>query len=429
MAPHAENPVITVEGLGKLYRIYDQPIDRLKQIIVGTFIRHGYGREHWALKNVTFTVQRGESVGIIGRNGAGKSTLLQMISGTLNPTIGTCQTHGRVIGLLELGSGFNPEFSGRENIFLYGAILGLSQQEIENKFNEIVEFADIGNFLNQSIRSYSSGMVMRLAFSVVAHLNPEILIVDEALAVGDIFFQIKCMERLRSMSGITRLFVSHDLSAVSRLCERTIVLDGGRLVFDGPTAGGIELYLRLAHTSLFASPEKQDVVSDISKPAEGEISTWTAIANEQVGGSLKAVIKRVMITVNGHRQQNVSQGDLVQVHLLIESTLDIKQPIIGYLAKDRYGTNIFGENTVTSGIHLDAIRADTQTQVHFRFTWPDIRADEYALTFGLGDGPDALTHIIHCWAHNAISMVSLAGGRQFHAIINTPILAASVVPA
>ena len=225
---------IRVQNLSKCYQIYDNPGDRLKQFIVPKIKRllgkkhTSYFREFWALNDVSFEVKRGETVGIIGRNGSGKSTLLQIICGTLTPTAGTVQTHGRIAALLELGSGFNPEFTGRENVYLNAAVLGLSKEEIDDRFEKIAAFADIGQFMEQAVKMYSSGMMIRLAFAVIAHVDADILVIDEALAVGDAFFTQKCMRYLRSfMKSGTVLFVSHDTASIRSLCNKAVWLERG----------------------------------------------------------------------------------------------------------------------------------------------------------------------------------------------------------
>ncbi len=232
---------IKVENLSKCYQIYDTPRDRLKQFVLPRMQQliglHStqYYREFWALRNVSFEVAKGETVGIIGRNGSGKSTLLQIICGTLSPSFGRITTHGRIAALLELGAGFNPEFTGRENVYMNASVLGLSRDEIDARFDDIAAFADIGEFIEQPIKAYSSGMYARLAFSIAINVDPEILIVDEALAVGDARFVSKCMRRIKEIqeNGATILFVSHDVSSVRTLCERAIWLDKGRVVEQG----------------------------------------------------------------------------------------------------------------------------------------------------------------------------------------------------
>src|SRR5271170_3493027 len=211
---------IRVSSLSKCYHIYDKPADRLKQTLLRG--RRQYYREFWALKDVSFEVRRGEAVGIIGRNGSGKSTLLQLITGTIKPTTGEIEANGRIAALLELGSGFNPDFTGRENVYLNGAILGLTKRQIDERFDQIVRFADIGPFIDQPVKTYSSGMVVRLAFSIAVHVDASILVVDEALSVGDVAFQFKCLHHLESLleRGVTILLVSHDVQLVKGYCTR-----------------------------------------------------------------------------------------------------------------------------------------------------------------------------------------------------------------
>jgi ABC-type polysaccharide/polyol phosphate transport system ATPase subunit len=226
---------IKVDNLSKCYQIYDKPNDRLKQFVLPRLQRmlgqkpKQYYRGFWALKNISFEIKKGETVGIIGRNGSGKSTLLQLICGTLNPTGGSIQTNGRIAALLELGSGFNPEFTGRENVYMNAAVWGLSNEEIEGSFNDIITFADIGDFVEQPVKTYSSGMFVRLAFAIAVHVHPDILIVDEALSVGDIAFQNKCMEKIKAIkeAGTSILFVSHDLSTIQIVCDRVLWLKNG----------------------------------------------------------------------------------------------------------------------------------------------------------------------------------------------------------
>lgn len=234
---------ISLHNICKSYHLYDQPVDRLKQFLWGR--KKSYFRVFHALKDVSFDIPKGKTVGIIGRNGAGKSTLLQIIAGTLTPTSGSVQVNGRVAALLELGSGFNPEFTGRENIYMNAAILGLTAKEAAARYDHIVAFADIGDFIEQPVKTYSSGMLMRLAFSVAISVEPEILIVDEALSVGDMAFQFKCVQRLDEMarSGVTILFVSHSLAAVRSMCEHVIYLRNGEVRAQGRTADVIELYM------------------------------------------------------------------------------------------------------------------------------------------------------------------------------------------
>lgn len=254
----ASDIAIKVENLSKCYQIYGSPRDRLKQFVLPRLQRavgkqtKNYCREFWALKDIDFEVKKGETVGIIGRNGSGKSTLLQMICGTVNPTGGSIQTHGRIAALLELGSGFNPEFTGRENVYLNGSILGLSSAEIDARVDDIVAFADIGEFIERPVKTYSSGMYVRLAFAVQAMVDPNILVVDEALAVGDEKFQRKCFARLEKLKseGTSILFVSHSTSSIIELCQKTLLLDHGTGLMFGPSSDAIRVYQQLLYGSV-----------------------------------------------------------------------------------------------------------------------------------------------------------------------------------
>jgi lipopolysaccharide transport system ATP-binding protein len=263
---------IRVQNLSKCHHIYDAPRDRLKQFVVPSLQRlvrlapRQYFHEFWALKDVSFEIKKGDSFGIIGRNGSGKSTLLQMICGTLNPTGGSIQTNGRIAALLELGSGFNPDFTGRENVYLNGSILGLTGKEIDARLDDILGFADIGDFIDQPVKTYSSGMFVRLAFAIQVNVDPEILIVDEALSVGDFFFQQKCFARLRKMreDGLTLLFVSHDMGTVRDLCPNSIYLIKGKAAFIGDSQEAIRTYLSEGTTST-----PTETAALLVKPVEG----------------------------------------------------------------------------------------------------------------------------------------------------------------
>ncbi|MDU4249507.1 ABC transporter ATP-binding protein [Pseudomonas sp.] len=278
---------IQVSNLSKCYQIYETPRDRLKQFIIPrvkrTLLRHSenYYREFWALKDVSFEIQKGETVGIVGRNGSGKSTLLQLICGTLNPTHGEVRTNGRIAALLELGSGFNPEFTGRENVYLNGALLGLSREEITSRYDRILAFSEIGDFINQPVKTYSSGMVVRLAFAVAINANPEILIVDEALSVGDELFQRKCFSQIEVLraSGATILFVSHSGGTVVDLCDRALLLDSGERLALGTPKQIIGRYQKLIY-----APEhkrnsiRQEIAQEQLQAAACETETLTPAA-------------------------------------------------------------------------------------------------------------------------------------------------------
>ena len=272
MSTHA--PVIEVAGLSKCFHTYARPGDRLRQALVPPLQRWmgreptQYYSEFWALRELSLSVGRNETVGIVGRNGSGKSTLLQCICGTLTPTLGTVRTQGRVAALLELGSGFNPEFSGRDNVFMNGAVLGLSRTEVEQRFDDIAAFADIGAFLEQPVKTYSSGMAVRLAFAVAINLNPDVLVVDEALSVGDELFQRKCFARIETLKadGMTVLFVSHSGATVVELCDRAVLLDGGELLSMGKPGEVVSRYQKLLYAP---ASERQRVRAEIAASLQG----------------------------------------------------------------------------------------------------------------------------------------------------------------
>src|SRR5437867_3415175 len=270
----SEEIAVRVSDLSKCYHIYDRPPDRLKQSVLPKLQRlirkppRQYYREFWALKDVSFEVKKGESVGIIGRNGSGKSTLLQIICGTLTPTSGTIETSGRIAALLELGSGFNPEFTGRENVYMNAAVLGLSKGEIDERFDDISAFADIGEFIEQPVKIYSTGMYVRLAFSVIAHVDAEILVVDEALSVGDAVFTQKCMRFTRSFQEHgTLIFVSHDTSAVQNLCRPGIWLGNRQLQQMGSSKSVAEAYLQYTLQEVYGDIAKLSAISSASDAA------------------------------------------------------------------------------------------------------------------------------------------------------------------
>ena len=243
--------IIKAENLSKVYKIYDKNIDRIKDAF--HFLNKSYGKDFYALRDVSFEIRRGENIGLVGKNGAGKSTLLKIITGVLTPSSGTLQVKGKIASLLELGAGFNPEMIGVENIYMNGMLMGYSREEMDSKVDDIISFADIGEFINQPVKTYSSGMFARLAFAVNAFVEPDILIVDEALSVGDAFFQSKCMDKMRTMidSGVTVLFVSHDTFAVKNLCQRAFLIESGKIVMDAPANDVVEAYrdsiLKLRH--------------------------------------------------------------------------------------------------------------------------------------------------------------------------------------
>ncbi|MBD1889612.1 ABC transporter ATP-binding protein [Coleofasciculus sp. FACHB-SPT9] len=324
---------ISLKNISKCFKRYAHPVDRLKEILLPG---HIYAQDFWALRDINLEVLKGQTVGIIGRNGSGKSTLLQIIAGTLTPTSGSIEVNGRIGALLELGSGFNPEFTGRENVFLNGAILGLSRQEMEQRFDEIAAFADIGDFIDQPVQTYSSGMIVRLAFAVSVNIEPDILIIDEALAVGDAPFQFKCFERLERLtkSGVTILFVSHDIGAVKLLCEHVLYLAKGIERASGATDEMAELYF------LDVSAEQKQALSGNSPiKLKHSIRETKGIAY----GTDEGRIVNVKFTsiVGSHSVFTI--GELIQFEVEVEFSDSIKHPCLSLNVINHRSINVGGE--------------------------------------------------------------------------------------
>jgi len=365
--------VIRVQELGKCYNIYEKPQDRLKQALWRG--KKQFYRQFWAVKDVSFEVARGETVGIIGLNGSGKSTLLQMIAGTLSPSWGTVEVRGRVAALLELGSGFNPDFSGRENVYMNGAILGLSPEEIDAKFDAIAAFADIGSFMDQPVKTYSSGMMLRLAFAVSINVEPDILIIDEALAVGDLGFQLKCMERLDQLtkSGITLLFVSHDVSAVKSFCSRAVYLAGGRLKASGSASDMVELYLLDIRDAQRRAME--GVRSVRAKPSVGREGA-IAFGTDQ-GRIVSAAFEH-----NGGSQWACMTGDRVGIVVEVEYDDTVKNPSISLVLHDHRMLDLSGKFFPVAGARGE----DGLSRASLRFTIPaNLNSGVFFLTVRLED--------------------------------------------
>lgn len=360
----SSNTAIEVAGLSKCYHIYDKPKDRLVQML--TLGRKQKFREFWALRDVSFTIGRGETVGIVGRNGSGKSTLLQMICGTVSPTNGTVTTNGRVAALLELGAGFNIEFTGRENVLLNASILGFPQETMKERMSEVLAFSELGDFLDQPVKTYSSGMYSRLAFSIAIHVDPEILIVDEALAVGDSRFVAKCMRRIKEIQerGATILFVSHDISSVRTLCQRVIWLDGGQLVEDGdvfPITGRYMEYMfkdevaedqslreEIASIEAAGNEEADPVV--IISPELADINPVHGLDARPVThwGSRKGLILAASICdTQGFRRDVIPWGKLMEIiiDVLVPADIPREHLSIAFSIKDLKGTDLIVSTT------------------------------------------------------------------------------------
>ena len=386
----SEEIAISLTNISKCYKRYVRPVDRLKEILLPG---NSHAQEFWALRDISLEVPRGETLGIIGQNGSGKSTLLQIIAGTLTPTAGEVFVNGRVSALLELGSGFNPEFTGRQNVFFNGQILGLSREEIAAKFDEIAAFADIGDFLDQPIKTYSSGMFVRLAFAVAVSVNPDILIVDEALAVGDIYFQQKCFERIRSLKnlGTTLLFVSHDSSAVHKLCNRALLMETGALILDAKPRQVIDLYEAKFLQKKDIQPETVEIkiVSDSHNEILQDNSTFLGTDLENVDEIVidhnEVVIKFVKLLDEIDREiETVISEQFVQISIGIFFSQSFADPHIGFKIRERTGEVIFETNTHCMGQQLGKVESGTFLDIRFKFKVPLIEG-EYTITIGVAD--------------------------------------------
>ncbi|MGG6270204.1 ABC transporter ATP-binding protein [Leptolyngbya sp. AN03gr2] len=362
---------ISLKNVSKCFKRYARPVDRLKEILLPGKSR---AEPFWAIQNIDLDIFRGETIGIVGQNGAGKSTLLQVITQTLTPTNGSVIVNGRISALLELGSGFNPEFTGQQNVFFNGRILGLSQEEIEQKYDRIVEFADIGDFIDQPVKTYSSGMFVRLAFAVAVNTDPDILIVDEALAVGDVYFQQKCFTRLREMkeSGVTLLFVSHDSSAVCKLCDRAVLMDHGKLILDSTPRRVVDLY---EAKLLQKKDHEPDRVSITMSDEKSVAITSTTVKAEYVR----------LLDQNGsilHTAFSDSEIKLAIGLLFLETAND---PHIGFKIRNRTGEVVFESNTLCMDQTIGKIDAGTAIEARFSFKVP-LPPGDYTITLGVADG-------------------------------------------
>jgi lipopolysaccharide transport system ATP-binding protein len=441
------NILIQCSDLGKCYQIYESPKARLKQALWRG--RRRYFREFWALRNVSFTVRLGESLGIIGRNGSGKSTLLQLICGTLTPTEGSIQSKGRIAALLELGSGFNPEFTGLENVYLNASMLGLTREETEARLEDILSFADIGDFIYQPVKAYSSGMAVRLAFAVVAHVNADILVVDEALAVGDAVFVQRCMRFIRRVrEQRCLLFVSHDAESVKSLCSHSLWLSGGRLQSYGDCKSVCLDYLRYCSDTSYGeegtltaigktSPAKHNnhdqtfsrdrdyhdlidyntkaTTRDNLKDAKG----WKTGHAELISVSLRPVNSNATVTV-------LRGGEDVEIEIRAVANKALKKPALGFTLVNRLGQQLLGENTLIlrDSEGVPSAQEGSLLVARFRIWFPMLPSGEYMLMASIADG-DIQSHIQHHWTEDA-AVINVSASKVRYGLVGAFLKAASL---
>lgn len=422
-------PILRARNLSKSYRLYASPRDRILESLWRG--RRKLHHELRAVDDISLDVDRGETIGVIGRNGAGKSTFLQLVTGTVQPTSGTLEVHGRVAALLELGAGFNPDFTGRENIHLNAALLGLTPREIAERYDSIVAFAELGEHIERPVRTYSSGMYMRLAFAVAAHVDADLMIVDEALSVGDAFFAQKCIRFLRKFQETgSILFVSHDTGAILGFCDRVVWLEQGRVRAIGPAKVVVEDYL--ADTASAAHAEggenvprpRRHLIDESGRPASAidgrlrfinttqhrnDIEIFTFKPDGASFGKGQAEIVGVRVeTDDGQPFSWCVGGEMVTLAIDVVAHAAIARPIVGFLVKDRLGQHLFGDNTYLSHAG-DAVpmASGEKLRARFRFRMPILATGTYTIAVAVADG-DVADHIQHHWIHDALAFTSHA---------------------
>ena len=391
--------VIQLRHVSKKYPIYESSSSKLFELL--SFRKWKLHRDFWALRDIDLEIARGEALGVLGRNGSGKSTLLQVLAGILRPTAGSCRVEGTVAAILELGAGFNPEFSGRENIFINAAVLGLSHRQTLHRMDRILDFAEIGEFIDQPVKTYSSGMFVRLAFSVAVHVDPEILLVDEALAVGDLVFQHRCIHRMRQLrdAGKTIVLVTHDLQAVTSYCSRAILLDGGRKLQEGTPESVVQRY-----QALVARREAElagRAVEKASSPAGNlpVVRTIPHIHNRYGDGSAE-IIGIILLASDGEVLNSVPAGGECSLLVSARFKQKIADPIIGFTVRDRLGNEMTSSNTTYEGIHLPEAHPGQIHTVAFRFRAPPLRPGSYTISPAVSRG-GIWEHTVEDWIDNA----------------------------
>jgi lipopolysaccharide transport system ATP-binding protein len=413
---------VEFHGVSKSYPIYETPGDRLKELL--SLHRRPYHRDFWALRDLDFEVRRGETFCIIGENGSGKSTLLQLVAGILQPTSGQVRVHGRVSALLELGSGFNPEFTGRENVYLNAAILGFSKKEIDRRYRDIEEFAEIGDFIDQPVKTYSSGMVVRLAFAVAIHVDPEILLVDEALAVGDLYFRQRCMRKVHELRsrGVTILFVSHSTGDVKALGDRTLWLDGGRIRELGDTDRVVARYLAamVEKDSVYLTLRRKPVPTGSGGAVRApEIVEGIPNIDHRYGDGRAEVIGIAVLDPHGRRLQVIEPLSRIVVRISVRAHEEIPQPIVGFMLRNHLGIDFSGTNTAREGLDLPPMRPGDIYTVDFHLDVPEFYPSEFSFSPAIADG--TLSRYTMCdWIDNAIVLQMGHSEGQIYGYLHLP---------
>jgi len=412
---------IQFDAVSKAYAIYESPGDRLKELLT----RRNHHKDFWALENVGFEVKKGETFCIIGENGSGKSTLLQLVAGILRPTRGQVTVNGRVSALLELGAGFNPEFSGRDNVYLNGSILGLSTREIERRYPEIEAFAEIGDFINRPVKTYSSGMVVRLAFAVAINVDPEVLLVDEALAVGDLYFRQRCMRKVHELRsrGITILFVSHAVADVKAIGDRVLWLDHGRLVEIVEPDRVVSKYLAAMtqkdSTYLMAkagAEEKRQATQTVLAP---EIVESIPNIDHRYGDGRAEVLGIAVLDERGERLHLLEPSSRIVVRISVRAKDDVSMPMVGFMLRNQMGIDFSGTNTAREGHELPPMQAGDIYTVDFHVELPELYPASFSFSPAIADG--TLHAYAMCdWIDNAIALQMARGEQNIYGYIHLP---------
>ena len=406
--------VIAVSNIRKKYPLYRKKVDKIKEAFSITGKK--YHRDFEALKGISFNVAKGECVGIIGLNGSGKSTLLKILTGVVNPTMGEVKMHGKVAALLELGAGFNPEYTGLENIYLNTLLMGYSKSETEAKLDDIIEFADIGDFINQPVKVYSSGMFVRLAFAIAITVEPDILIVDEALSVGDVFFQQKCYNKIREFSKqSTVLIVSHDLNSITKFCKRIFVMNNGVMIYDGDAQEAITEYYKVKQGSILNNNTRQQIEKSYELAMKNHFVKPEA---NQYSGKMDIIIDSFYYQIDEEPFAEYCQlGKTILIQMLITSNKNCEDIIVGYQVRDKFGNEIFGETSMTSGVTKACLEAG-ESMISFTLNWPEVREGDYFITLGIGEGDAVLNQVEQCWINQAIHIINTTNSKLIYGVFN-----------
>jgi lipopolysaccharide transport system ATP-binding protein len=397
--------VVEFKGVSKSYAIYDSPGDRLKEL--ATFNRRSFHRDFWALHDVTFDIAKGETFCVIGENGAGKSTLLQLLAGIIQPTKGSIEVTGRVSALLELGSGFNPEFSGRDNVYMNGAILGFSSRAMDLKYKAIEQFAEIGDFIHRPVKTYSSGMVVRLAFAVAIHVDPDILLVDEALSVGDIYFRQRCMRKVHELraQGVTIVFVSHAIADVKAIGNRTLWLDSGRVRELGATDAVVAKYLAAmtAKDSAYLTAAKPEPARRAGRIVAPEVVESIPNVDHRHGDGRAEILGIAILDSGGTPLQLLEPGSQIIVRISVRAKEPIAVPNVGFMLRNHLGMDFAGTNTSRESFHLPPMVPGDIYTVDFHIELPQLYPGFFSFSPAIADGSHHAYKMCD-WIDNAITL-------------------------